>query len=993
MMRGDQDDDRTRSHATIAADSLVSHYRITEKIAAGGMGEIYLARDTSLDRMVALKFILSHQAFVPDTKARFLREARSAAALSHPNVVAIHEVGEHRGRLFIVMEYVKGKTLQAAINHRRPTIAEACDITIQVARGLKAAHQRNIVHRDIKPSNVVVDTDGRARILDFGLAFIVGAERLTRSRSTPGTIGYMSPEQVKAGEIDHRSDLFSLGVVLYEMITGVAAFRGENEAATLYAILDGQPEPLETFRPDAPVGLQNIVDRLLAKKPEDRYQTAADLLFELKALRDSIVSSEDARTIAARTFSPALRSSWWPLLAVLLLAVIVITVAVLEFDELWPFGNRDGPLPRDRLAVMYFDNIADPDDSLRLGEITTNLLISDLSQSRYVSVVSSQRLFDILNNIGEDAGTEMTDDIAFQVARKAGSRWMLTGQILNVDPDILMTVHLVEVATGQIVTSERVEGRPGEDVFSVVDRLTVEIKQDLALPEEALAENDPMVADLTTPSADAYRHYIAGMDLMYAYRPVEAERRFRDAIALDSTFAGAWYGLALCQRETPRRREAIARAVQYIDGANRRDQHYILAQQAWLDGDFETTELELAAIIDEYPQEKEAFYHLGILYSMQRKNQAAIAMLNEVVNIDPGHKDAFNNLAYAYSREGDYEQAIRAVDRYIELAPDEPNPCDTRGDLLCRQGNLPEARAAYLNALEIDPDYITSTRKLGHVHLWAGDYAAAESLYQIVAAHPNVYIRSDGRNHLANVPLYRGRFRQALRVLTAGINADQLELGMTEISVFKMYRRAVIYGEYLGEPDSALAECEQARRLLKSVDPADNYLHILTAYQRFLNAKGDFTNATAPPHDATDHPIDWSRSPLGATYWFVSGLAEFAAGRYDSAYTRFANANQLSPSFRSQVMSALCMLDSGWPDEAVAQLEQALTRFDRDRALYGGTAVLAHFWLARAYDAQDRTVEASHQYQVFLDKWKDADPGLPAIDSAGLRLSGLKNYR
>ena len=241
-------DDNTRTHIVLTKGTMVSHYRIIEKIGAGGMGEVYLAEDTKLNRQVALKFLPPHMCKDDDCRARFKREAQAAANLDHPNIVTIHEVSEYRGRPFFAMQHVEGNSLRDVIKDKELPLERVIHLAIQMCEGLGKAHRAGIVHRDIKPSNIVMDSDGRPKLLDFGLAAIQGTEKLTKTGSTLGTIGYMSPEQIQVKEIDLRSDLFSFGVVLYQMIAGRLPFKGDTEAATMNSVLNDTPEPLSRYK-------------------------------------------------------------------------------------------------------------------------------------------------------------------------------------------------------------------------------------------------------------------------------------------------------------------------------------------------------------------------------------------------------------------------------------------------------------------------------------------------------------------------------------------------------------------------------------------------------------------------------------------------------------------------------------------------------------------------------------------------------------------------
>ena len=292
--------DNTRSFVPMSKGTMISHYKIIEKIGAGGMGEVYLAEDTKLKRKVAVKFLPSHLSPDNEIQTRFVREAQTIARLNHPNIISIHDVSEFKGRPYYVMELVEGETLRD-ISHDKPLPFDLIvDYAIQICQGLGEAHRAGIIHRDIKSANIVVDKQGRVRLLDFGLAVAKGDDKLTRTGSTLGTISYMSPEQVSGRDIDHRSDLFSLGVVLYELITGRTPFKRDNEGATLKAIIEDNPEPLTRYRSDVPEKLQDIVFKLLEKDKELRYQSAEGVIADLKRLMYDSSQSGYSRIVTAK---------------------------------------------------------------------------------------------------------------------------------------------------------------------------------------------------------------------------------------------------------------------------------------------------------------------------------------------------------------------------------------------------------------------------------------------------------------------------------------------------------------------------------------------------------------------------------------------------------------------------------------------------------------------------------------------------------------------
>ncbi|MEE9171022.1 MAG: serine/threonine-protein kinase, partial [bacterium] len=282
----------------------ISHYRISEQVGQGGMGEVYLAEDTKLDRKVALKFLPLFYSKDPEVNARFKREAKATAALNHPNIITIHEIGEFEGRAYIAMEYVQGESLKDKIVKKGLTLAKIIEIALQICNGLNKAHEAGIVHRDIKPENILLDKDDSVKILDFGLAQKRGATKLTKEATTLGTLYYMSPEQCQSSELDQRTDIWSLGIVLYEMITGKTPFQGEYETGIVYSIMNEEPEPLARYKTGVSDELQRIVDKTLRKDVDTRYQSVSDLLTDLKALQKTQESG--SQTLIRMKTRPAL---------------------------------------------------------------------------------------------------------------------------------------------------------------------------------------------------------------------------------------------------------------------------------------------------------------------------------------------------------------------------------------------------------------------------------------------------------------------------------------------------------------------------------------------------------------------------------------------------------------------------------------------------------------------------------------------------------------
>lgn len=477
----------TQTFVGLPTGTVVTHYRIVSKVGAGGMGEVYLADDSRLGRRVALKFLPKNLCADADMRKRFVREAQAAASLDHPNIVPVHEVGEYQGDPFFSMVHVEGRPLREIIHGESPKMDWVRDIGIQICEGLKAAHNKGIVHRDIKPSNILIDTNNRARIVDFGLASIATMDNLTKAGSTIGTLGYMSPEQVRGDKTDFRSDLFSLGVVFYEMVTGRGPFSAENQATVLNSILNDQPKPPHEYRPDIPPMLQNIILKLLDKSPAHRYQSAGEVAEDLKN-----VSVHSSSSIMAATPER-------PSIAVL------------------PFAN----LSTDPEQEYFCDGIAEE-------------VINALTNIAGLRVVARTSAFAFkgqnkdIRQIGRDLNVST---ILEGSLRKSGDRIRVTGQLIN-------------VADGFHIWSERYD-RKLDDVFAIQDDISLAIVNQLKI--KLLSGEEQAIRKRITTNLEAHNLYLKGRYFWNRRTKqflIQAINLFEQAIALDPDFALAYEGLA-----------------------------------------------------------------------------------------------------------------------------------------------------------------------------------------------------------------------------------------------------------------------------------------------------------------------------------------------------------------------------------------------------------------------------------------------------------------
>ncbi len=441
--------DRTDIFLSLVNGSEVDHYRIIEKIGAGGMGEIYLADDTKLDRKIALKFLPASLVANTELKSRFIREAKAVAKLNHPNIVTIYEVGEYHGRPFFAMEFVRGHTLRHFVGDKSLQLDMIVELAIQLCQGLAEAHRNGIVHRDIKAANIVVDEQNRLRILDFGLASVAGGEEITKTGSTLGTVSYMSPEQVSGRDVDKRSDLFSFGIVLFELMTGELPFKRDNDGASLQAILQEQPQPITRYRADCPDHMQQVISKLLEKNIELRYQSAEGVIADLKRL-------------------------------------------------LYDSQQTTGSFSREKLndksiVVVPFSNMSADADNEYFSDGLTEEIITDLSGIADLRVISRSSAL-LLKGTKKDSPT---------IGKELNVRYILTGSVRKAGNSVRITSQLVDAITNQQVWADKYKGTL-EDIFEIQEEVSQAIVSNLQLKlttaeEKRMAERpieDPKVYEL-----------------------------------------------------------------------------------------------------------------------------------------------------------------------------------------------------------------------------------------------------------------------------------------------------------------------------------------------------------------------------------------------------------------------------------------------------------------------------------------------------------------
>ena len=983
--------------------TFAGRYQIIEELGKGGMGKVYRALDKKLNEEVALKLIKPEIASDKKTVERFSNELKFARKIVHKNVGRMYELMEEKGTHFITMEYVPGQNLKGLIRQTgQLALGTVISLARQICDGLAEAHKLGVVHRDLKPQNIMIDREGSARNMDFGIARSIKGKGITGAGVIIGTPEYMSPEQVEGKEVDQRSDIYSLGIILYEMVIGQVPFEAETPFAIGMKHKSEIPKDPKELNAQIPEDFSRVILKCLEKDKEKRYQSAGEVRSEFVNIEKGIPTTERAipkrKPITSReiTVQFSLKKIFIPALVVVAAAIIGIIVW-----QLLP-PKKPIPLPSDKpsLAVMYFENNTGDENLEYLRSGLSEWLTTDLSQSKFINVLSGDRVFSILKKLDLVEAKKYSAEDLSSMARESGVNHILKGSYIKIGENFVITAMLQKPQTGELVSSIKVECEGVQGIPAQVDELTRKIKSKLDLtPEQIASDIDKEVGKITTSSPEAYKYFLQAIKYFNQGESLKAIELHKKAIAVDPEFASAYRSLSISYSQIgdrSERKKYLQKAMELSDRVSDRERYRIQAEfYSYSEKTYDKAIEAFRRMLELYPDAGYARNNLASKYNTLEQWDKAIELFQWHLQNKVAYHQPYGNISASYMAKGLYDKATEILEHYLSNVS---NHVSTRTGLasayLC-QGKYDLALAEVDKTLSLYPGFFQPIRMKGDIHLCKDDLIEAEKAYQTLVKMEEPLAKNYGRRRLGALYLLQGRFAESKAQAKQGIELAK-SLDRAEWEAFFHLQLSRIH-LIAGNPQQALRECKGAWESAVEAESLSSQRNAL--YWKglaYLEVKS-MAEAERTAEELKGLIDEGLNKKIMRLYHNLMGKIELQREKYPQAIECFKKAVALL-SFQWDTGDdhaiyleplALAYYEAGNLDKAKEEYER-ITSLTVGRIYYGDIYAKSFYMLGKISQQKGWKGKALENYQKFLDLWNNADPGLPEVEDAKKRLAALQ---
>lgn len=988
----------------------ISHYKILEKLGEGGMGVVYKALDFKLDREVALKFLRKELTIEEEEKKRFLLEAKATASLDHPNICAVHEIDQTRdGRMFIAMAFYEGETLKEKIQGKGDTskplqLNQAIDVAIQVAKGLQRAHEANIIHRDIKSANIIITSRNEVKIVDFGLAKLKEQSKMSNSNVVRGTVFYMSPEQAQGEDIDHRTDLWSLGVVLYEMITGELPFKGVYEQAIVYSILNEQPVEVTGKRSGIPLELERIINKLLEKTKEERYQHVDEVIVDLQKVKKLApakkeVSKESGIFKALKRLSRPIKI---PIFLILFAIIAIGGYMVFKTINKGKISEIETPIPiedKNKIVILPFKNLTG-DKKLDIWETAIQeCLIIDLYPSKFINVISTPSLIRILNELNLLEVKNYTDKDLKKIALNSKANNILQGSLTKAGDSIRINVILQDSNKMEIKNAIMVRGEGEESFHSMVDELTPKIKKIFNISKNDINNDiDVNAADISS-TPEALKYFYDGLKLQEEREFRESNQKFIKAIKIDPNFASAYHQLSINYDylgDFNQAKRYLQKALKHLDRVSPRERLLI---EAWKYSFFEISYREQIKIYKEllkfYPDDEYVRLEIAGVYRNLEEWDQAIDQYKKILANNVKCRPVYGNLAYIYMAKGWYEKACNFLNENQDLFSNKSHFQRILAHTYILQGKYELALYSLQKSSNLAPDDFYNIVLFGNVYHIKEDIVSAKNFYTQLLQKRDPVSKSMGYFQLANLALIQGQYKGSVKEVNSGIRHShnsglirdemsfrlilsylQLQQGFLKKAVEESARVIKIAGEnrFPNEQKFALHLSGLAYLKMNKIDSAEKMAQTLVKLIESTDNKKHMRH-----------------------FYHLKGMIAFEKNQILKSIEYLNRAISLLPSQVYTIkdhafyLNSLAMVYYRTEDfENARKQYEKIISLNMAKLQWGDIYAQAFYWLGKIFQKKAWKGKALEHYEKFLKLWKNSDTNIHEVMDARDQLIKLR---